>query len=40
VHRLRKRFREIYREEISQTLAGGADLNLELQQLAAALTRK
>ena len=40
VHRLRKRFREIYREEISQTLAGGADLNLELQQLATALTRK
>ena len=40
VHRLRKRFREIYREEISQTLAGGADLNLELQQLAATLTRK
>ena len=26
VHRLRKRFREIYREEISQTLADGADL--------------
>ncbi len=24
VHRLRKRFREIYREEISQTLADGA----------------
>ena len=40
VHRLRKRFREIYREEISQTLAVGTDLNLELQQLAAALTRK
>jgi RNA polymerase sigma-70 factor (ECF subfamily) len=40
VHRLRKRFREIYREEISQTLADGADLDTELQQLAAALARK
>ena len=37
VHRLRKRFREIYREEISQTLAAGADLNAELRHLAAAL---
>ena len=38
VHRLRKRFREIYREEISQTLAEGADLDAELHYLAAALT--
>ncbi len=37
VHRLRKRFREIYREEISQTLAEGADLDAELRHLAAAL---
>ena len=37
VHRLRKRFRDIYREEISQTLAEGADLNAELRHLAAAL---
>jgi RNA polymerase sigma factor (sigma-70 family) len=37
VHRLRKRFREIYREEISQTLADGADLDAELRHLAAAL---
>jgi RNA polymerase sigma-70 factor (ECF subfamily) len=37
VHRLRKRFREIYREEISQTLAEGADLDEELRYLAAAL---
>lgn len=36
-HRLRKRFREIYREEISQTLANGADLDAELHHLAAAL---
>ncbi|HZQ45911.1 MAG TPA: sigma-70 family RNA polymerase sigma factor [Verrucomicrobiae bacterium] len=40
VHRLRKRFREIYREEISQTLADGADLDAELHHLAAALARK
>ena len=39
VHRLRKRFREISREEISQTLADGADLDAELRHLAAALAR-
>jgi RNA polymerase sigma-70 factor (ECF subfamily) len=39
VHRLRKRFREIYREEISQTLADGDDLDAELHQLAAALAQ-
>ncbi len=40
VHRLRKRFREVYREEISQTLADGADLDGELRHLAAALARE
>jgi RNA polymerase sigma-70 factor (ECF subfamily) len=40
VHRLRKRFREIYREEISQTLADGADLDAELRHLASALARQ
>src|SRR5205085_2176310 len=40
VHRLRKRFREIYSEEISQTLAEGADLEEELRHLSAALARK
>ena len=40
VHRLRRRFREVYREEISQTLADGADLDGELRHLAAALARK
>jgi RNA polymerase sigma factor (sigma-70 family) len=40
VHRLRKRFRQIYREEISQTLADGADLDGELRHLAAALAGK
>ena len=39
-HRLRKRFREIYREEISQTLADGTDLDSELHLLAVALARK
>jgi RNA polymerase sigma-70 factor (ECF subfamily) len=40
VHRLRKRFREVYREEIAQTLADGADLEGELRHLAAALSWK
>jgi RNA polymerase sigma-70 factor (ECF subfamily) len=39
-HRLRKRFREIYREEISQTLADEADLDGELRHLAAALAQQ
>jgi RNA polymerase sigma factor (sigma-70 family) len=38
-HRLRKRFREIYREEISQTLADDADVEGELRHLAAALAQ-
>jgi RNA polymerase sigma-70 factor (ECF subfamily) len=37
VHRLRKRFRELYREEISQTLTDGTDLDAELRHLAQAL---
>jgi RNA polymerase sigma-70 factor (ECF subfamily) len=40
VHRLRKRFREVYREEISQTLADGGDVKEELHFLAAALARR
>jgi len=40
VHRLRKRFREIYRQEISLTLADGADLDAELRCMAAALARQ
>jgi DNA-directed RNA polymerase specialized sigma24 family protein len=39
-HRLRKRFREIYREEISQTLSDGADLEAELRHLAGVLARQ
>jgi RNA polymerase sigma-70 factor (ECF subfamily) len=40
VHRLRKRFREVYREEISQTLDGGAEVDAELRHLARALSRR
>jgi DNA-directed RNA polymerase specialized sigma24 family protein len=40
VHRLRKRFREIYREEISRTLTKDEDLEAELKHLASALARK
>ncbi len=40
VHRLRKRFRAIYREEIAQTLSEGADLDEELRHLARALARE
>ncbi|MCU0784974.1 MAG: sigma-70 family RNA polymerase sigma factor [Verrucomicrobia bacterium] len=39
VHRLRKRFRELYREAISQTLPDDADLDAELRHLANALAR-
>ena len=37
VHRLRKRFRQLYREEIARTLADGNDLDGELRHLTAAL---
>lgn len=40
VHRLRKRFRELSREEVSRTLAEGADLEEELRYLAATLARE
>jgi len=40
VHRLRKRFREIFREEISQTLAEGEDVEAEMRHLASALARE
>lgn len=39
VHRLRKRFRELYREEISQTLPDRAELDGELRYLAEILAR-
>jgi len=37
VHRLRKRFRELYREEIAQTLPDRAELDAELRYLAGIL---
>jgi hypothetical protein len=37
VHRLRKRFRAIYREEIAHTLPAGADVDAEMRHLANAL---
>jgi DNA-directed RNA polymerase specialized sigma24 family protein len=40
VHRLRKRFREIFREEIVQTLSEETELNGELRHLARALGQK
>jgi RNA polymerase sigma factor (sigma-70 family) len=40
VHRLRKRFREVYRDEISRTLSEGEDLAAELRHLTAALAQK
>ncbi len=40
VHRLRKRFREIYRQEISQTLSDGADLDNEMRHLASVLAAR
>jgi len=40
VHRLRKRFREVFREEVAQTLADGADLEGEIRHLATALAHE
>jgi RNA polymerase sigma-70 factor (ECF subfamily) len=37
VHRMRKRFRELYRTEIAQTLPPGADLDEELRHLSESL---
>ncbi len=39
VHRLRKRFRELFKEEVAGTVARGEDLDDELRQLLAALGR-
>jgi RNA polymerase sigma factor (sigma-70 family) len=40
VHRLRKHFREIYREEIAHTLVDGAGVDEELRHLAAVLAHQ
>jgi len=40
VHRLRKRYRELFRQEIADTVADPAEVESELRYLAAVLTRK
>jgi RNA polymerase sigma-70 factor (ECF subfamily) len=40
VHRLRKRYRELFRQEIADTVADPADVESELRSLAAVLSRK
>ena len=37
VHRLRKRFRDLFREEVAQTVSEDADLDAEMRHLAACL---
>ena len=40
IHRLRKRYRELFRQEIADTVADPAQVDSELRYLAAVLTRK
>lgn len=40
IHRLRKRYRELFRQEIADTVANPAEVESELRYLAAVLTRK
>jgi RNA polymerase sigma factor (sigma-70 family) len=40
IHRLRRRYRELFRQEIADTVADSAEVEPELRFLAAALTRK
>jgi hypothetical protein len=40
IHRLRKRYRDLFRQEIAETVADPADVESELRHLAAALTRR
>ena len=40
IHRLRKRYRELFRQEIADTMADPAEVESELRFLAAVLTRK
>jgi RNA polymerase sigma-70 factor (ECF subfamily) len=40
IHRLRKRYRELFRQEIADTVADPREVESELRYLAAALTRK
>jgi RNA polymerase sigma-70 factor (ECF subfamily) len=40
VHRMRRRYRELLREEIAQTVADPADVDDELKELFAILSAK
>lgn len=40
IHRLRKRYRELFRQEIADTVADPTEIESELRYLAAVLTRK
>jgi len=40
IHRLRKRYRELFRQEIADTVADPAEVESELRYLAVVLTRK
>jgi RNA polymerase sigma factor (sigma-70 family) len=40
IHRLRKRYRELFRQEIAETVANPADVAAELRFLAAALSKR
>ena len=40
IHRLRKRYRELFRQEIADTVADSADVESELRYLAAVLTSR
>ncbi|HLY17536.1 MAG TPA: sigma-70 family RNA polymerase sigma factor [Bryobacteraceae bacterium] len=40
IHRLRRRYRDLFREEIANTVADPAEVESELRYLAAVLTRK
>ena len=40
IHRLRKRYRELFRQEIADTVADPAEVEAELRYLAAVLSRK
>ena len=40
IHRLRKRYRELFRQEIAETVSDAEEVESELRYLAAALTRR
>jgi hypothetical protein len=40
IHRLRKRYRDLFRQEIASTVADPADIDNELRYLASILARK